>query len=41
MEWYDDYKHFGYDIHGKKLVKSKQGDQLDQFLSKMEDPDYW
>jgi len=41
MEWYDEYQHFGYDLLGNKLTKGKQGDQLDNFLEKMENPDYW
>ncbi|XP_047130028.1 ribosome biogenesis protein bop1-B isoform X1 [Hydra vulgaris] len=41
MDWYKDYQHFGYSLDGKKLIKKSQGDQLDEFLSKMEDPNYW
>lgn len=41
MEWYNDYLHIGYDLMGQKIGKREQGDQLDNFLSKMEDPDYW
>ena len=46
MKWYEDYDHIGYDLDGKKLAKpagSKIGkpDELDEFLNKMEDPDYW
>ena len=42
MEWYRDYLHIGYDLDGKKIVrKEQQGDELDNFLTKMEDPDYW
>ncbi|CAH0548634.1 unnamed protein product [Brassicogethes aeneus] len=39
--WYDDYKHLGYDWDGKRIIKPEQGDQLDAFLKKMEDPDFW
>ncbi|XP_045192992.2 ribosome biogenesis protein bop1-like [Mercenaria mercenaria] len=41
MEWYKNYKHIGYDVEGRKLVKPEQGDQLDDFLDKVDDPNYW
>ncbi|KAG7203143.1 hypothetical protein KM043_010263 [Ampulex compressa] len=41
MKWYDEYDHIGYDWDGKKIVKPQKGDQLDNFLKRMEDPDFW
>ncbi|CAA2962538.1 ribosome biogenesis BOP1 homolog, partial [Olea europaea subsp. europaea] len=41
MNWYDDLPHLGYDWGGKKILKPEQGDQLDEFLSKMENPNFW
>ncbi|XP_014249300.1 ribosome biogenesis protein BOP1 homolog [Cimex lectularius] len=41
MNWYDDYPHVGYDWGGKKILKPQHGDQLDYFLKKMEDPNFW
>jgi len=41
MKWYDEYKHIGYDWDAKKVTKPAQGDALDLFLKKMEDPDFW
>ena len=41
MKWYDDYPHIGYNWEGKKIVKPQKGDQLDNFLKRMEDPDFW
>lgn len=42
MEWYKDYPHIGYDLDGKKLFKPiRNKDELDEFLDKMENPDYW
>lgn len=41
MEWYRNFKHIGYDIEGRRLIKPEQGDQLDEFLSKADDPNYW
>lgn len=39
--WYDDLPHIGYDINGKKVMRPAQGDELDRFLSTVEDPDSW
>lgn len=41
MHWYDEYKHIGYDWDAKKIIKPGRRDQLDDFLKRMEDPDFW
>lgn len=41
MKWYDEYDHIGYDWEGKKILKPEKGDELDNFLKRMEDPDFW
>lgn len=41
MKWYDEYKHIGYDWDAKKIIKPAKGDQLDDFLKRMEDPNFW
>lgn len=41
LHWYDEYKHIGYDWEGKKIMKPPVRDQLDIFLKKMEDPNFW
>ncbi|XP_049607732.1 ribosome biogenesis protein bop1 [Syngnathus scovelli] len=42
MEWYKDFPHIGYNLDGKKIFKPiRNKDELDQFLEKMENPDYW
>ncbi|XP_063708159.1 ribosome biogenesis protein BOP1 homolog [Culicoides brevitarsis] len=41
MKWYADYKHLGYDWDAKKILKPEGGDTLDEFLKRMEDPDFW
>ncbi|XP_055530537.1 ribosome biogenesis protein BOP1 homolog [Wyeomyia smithii] len=41
MHWYDEYKHIGYDWDGNKLIKPPKSDAIDDFLKKMEDPDFW
>ena len=41
MEWYEGYKHLGYDVKGQKIVKPEGRDKLEEFLNKMDNPDYW
>lgn len=41
MHWYDEYKHIGYDWDAKKIMQPVKGDQLDDFLNRMEDPNFW
>ena len=41
MEWYREYAHIGYDLTGEKIMKPKGGDELDEFIKKMDDPTYW
>ena len=33
--------HIGYDIDGKKILKPATADELEKFLSTMDDPDSW
>nr|XP_060632012.1 ribosome biogenesis protein BOP1 [Anolis sagrei ordinatus] len=42
MEWYQEFPHIGYDLDGRKIYKPiRNKDELDKFLEKMENPDYW
>ncbi|KII95777.1 hypothetical protein PLICRDRAFT_97306 [Plicaturopsis crispa FD-325 SS-3] len=41
MHWYDDLPHVGYDVNGKKVLRPARGDELDKFLSTVEDPSAW
>lgn len=45
LKWYEDYTHIGYDLDGKKILKpagsGNANNELDEFLNKMENPDYW
>uniref|UniRef100_A0A2K6DDW7 Ribosome biogenesis protein BOP1 n=1 Tax=Macaca nemestrina TaxID=9545 RepID=A0A2K6DDW7_MACNE len=42
LEWYDNFPHVGYDLDGRRIYKPlRTRDELDQFLDKMDDPDYW
>lgn len=38
---YNEYKHQGYDWDGNPILKPETGDHLDEFLKRMEDPDFW
>jgi ribosome biogenesis protein ERB1 len=40
LEWYADMAHLGYDLAGKPLPKPAQGDKLDGFLARMDDPNF-
>ena len=45
LKWYDEYDHIGYDLDGQKIAKPAQGgagnDELDEFLNRMDNPNYW
>lgn len=41
MKWYDDYEHIGYNLDGHKIKKPVHGDELDNLLEKLDDPNYW
>ncbi|GAB6032701.1 Ribosome bioproteinsis protein 1 [Chamberlinius hualienensis] len=41
MKWYDEYQHLGYDWDGQKISKPVKSDELEKFLNRMENPDYW
>ena len=40
MHWYDEYDHIGYNLDGQKINKPKRGDELDNFLNKMDNPKF-
>lgn len=41
VRWYDNYDHIGYDWTGNKVAKPQERGEIDEFLARMEDPDYW
>jgi len=42
IEWYDHLPHIGYDLDGKKIARPiKTKDEIDDFLARCEDPNYW
>ncbi|XP_055332890.1 ribosome biogenesis protein bop1-A-like [Paramacrobiotus metropolitanus] len=41
FQWYENYPHLGYDWEGKKILKPATGDELEKFLKRMDDPEFW
>ncbi|CAK5058271.1 unnamed protein product [Meloidogyne enterolobii] len=45
IQWYDEYGHVGYNLDGEKINKAAGKEQpkgqIDAFLEREEDPDYW
>lgn len=42
MEWYEGMPHIGYNLDGKKILKPiRNQDELDKFLEKMDNPEFW
>ena len=40
-EWYDSYNHIGYDINAKKVEKLVKEDEIEKFINKANDKDWW
>lgn len=41
LRWYEDYDHIGYDVDGKKIMKSNTGgDGIDNAIAAKDDPNY-
>jgi ribosome biogenesis protein ERB1 len=41
LRWYEDYDHIGYDIEGKRIMKSNAGgDGIDNAIAAKDDPNY-
>lgn len=44
LKWYENHEHIGYDLDAKKILKpvsTGKSDEIDEFLEKMENADYW
>uniref|UniRef100_A0A0N5AXR2 WD_REPEATS_REGION domain-containing protein n=1 Tax=Syphacia muris TaxID=451379 RepID=A0A0N5AXR2_9BILA len=41
LSWYADCVHIGYDRDGQRIMKKPKKDEMDLFLEKVDDPDYW
>lgn len=39
-QWYDEYQHIGYDLDGQKIVKPESKDKIDEFMKKIDDPNF-
>ena len=39
--WYDGYEHVGYDINSKKVIKNDQEDEIEKFIKKANDKNWW
>ncbi|CAH0489408.1 unnamed protein product [Peronospora farinosa] len=40
LRWYEDYDHIGYNVEGKKIIKSNNGDGIDDAIAAKDDPNY-
>ena len=40
-KWYDEYDHSGYDINANKVIKPPKEDQIESFLKKAEQKNWW
>eukprot|EP01080_Neovahlkampfia_damariscottae_P003136 gene3136-5452_t len=40
LKWYEEYDHIGYTLDGKKIMRKKQGDSLDNLVASHDDPNY-
>ncbi|KAL3998017.1 BOP1NT (NUC169) domain family protein [Acanthocheilonema viteae] len=41
VSWYDDFNHIGYDKDGNPIESAKIKDDIEEFLDRMDDPNYW
>ena len=41
LEWYRDFDHLGYDIDAEKILRPERFNEIDNFLAKHDDPNYW
>ena len=40
LKWYEEYEHIGYTRDGKKILRGKQKDSLDNLIARHDDPNY-
>ena len=40
-KWYDGYEHVGYDINSKKVIKNEEEDEIEKFIKKANDKNWW
>lgn len=41
QKWYNDFDHKGYSLEGKKVIKNEESDNIEKFLEKAKDKDWW
>ncbi len=41
QKWYELYDHQGYDVKGRSVAKPQEGDEVDEFIRRQNDPDWW
>ena len=39
--WYELYDHQGYDVKGRKVAKMPEQDELEKFIERQNDPQWW
>ncbi|KAE8910517.1 Ribosome biogenesis protein [Phytophthora fragariae] len=40
LRWYEEYDHIGFNVDGKKIMKSNSGDGIDDAIAAKDDPNY-
>ncbi|CAI5712454.1 unnamed protein product [Hyaloperonospora brassicae] len=40
LRWYEEYDHIGYNVEGKRIMKSSNGDGIDNAIAAKDDPNY-
>ncbi|RLN68086.1 hypothetical protein BBJ29_002612 [Phytophthora kernoviae] len=40
LRWYEEYDHIGYNVDGKRIMKSNNGDGIDNAIAAKDDPNY-
>jgi len=41
LQWYSEYPHIGYNLEGEKILKKERKDQIQEFIDRDDDPNYW
>ena len=40
-KWYDGFEHVGYDINSQKVIKNNEEDEIEKFIKKANDKNWW
>lgn len=41
LKWYDNYDHIGYSVDAAKVIKEKGNDELEEFIRRKNDKNWW